>query len=163
MKKFVMMLTLMTSPMVMAGNIGDVPCNESPAAYLTEQYGCTDAESQSLQNNTTQVPESSDSGKLKWEICINGINLQGEQCQGDTWGQWNKPKQLTATGRDAMEVIRNSDILASGIDNQGQYRLIVTYKGQYRPAKGRTFSCTVSQDARRFECRSWSPTHRTNY
>ncbi len=141
MKKLVMMLTLL-----MATNVA-VAAGGKTAGSTT----------------SNQVPESSDKGKLQWEICINGINLQGESCQGDTWGQWDKPKQLTATGRDAMEVIRNGDILASGIDNQGQYRLIVIYKGQYRPARGKTFSCTVSQDARRFECRSWSPTHNINY
>ncbi len=99
---------------------------------------------------------------FQWEICINGINLQGQSCQGDSWGTWNKPRQITARGRDAIELIRNGKILASDIDASGQYRLIVTYHGQYRPAQGKTFSCTVSPDARQFECRSWTPTHR-NY
>ena len=132
------------------------PCTESDIPKLPHK---------SFHNDTPGSTGSSvlpsDKG-FKWEICINGINLLGEQCQNDTWGNWNRPRQLTATGRDAIEVIRNSKVLASGIDGQGHYRLIVTYHGQYRPAKGRTFSCTVSADARRVECRSWSPTHR-NY
>lgn len=93
----------------------------------------------------------------EWEVCINGTNLQGQPCQGDTWNNWNKPRQIMAHGHEAIELIRNGNILASDIDTSGQYRLIVTYQGQYRPAQGKTFSCTVSPDARQFECRSWTP------
>ena len=116
---------------------------------------------ESCKGSSSQGSRNNDGG-MQWEICINGINLQGQSCRGDTWGNWNKPRQITARGRDAMELIRNGKILASNIDSEGQYRLIVAYQGQYRPAQGKTFSCTVSPDARQFECRSWTPTHR-NY
>ena len=134
----------------------------SADANAARVIDCVKVPSHEACKGTTSQGQNNQRNGFQWEICINGINLQGQPCQGDSWGTWNKPRQITARGRDAIELIRNGKILASDIDASGQYRLIVTYHGQYRPAQGKTFSCTVSPDARQFECRSWTPTHR-NY
>jgi hypothetical protein len=168
MKKLVMMLTLLMVA-------GSAYAAESEICQVLRAQGdpCTVSDIPKMPNKpfhpstsgNTQLPGWS--GNLPnlgqngqgwmFELCINGINLRGEKCQGDSWGDWNRPRQFKATGRDAIEVIRNSKILTSGFDSQGWAQFVVTYHGKYTAAKGKTFSCRVSPDARQFLCISWVP------
>lgn len=95
-------------------------------------------------------------GKHKWEICINGVNLRGEPCRGDTWGHWNKPKQITATGQDALNLIQRGEILSSQVSCNGQSLFVVKYRGSFAPTQGKIFNCEVTNNARRFHCVSWT-------
>ena len=52
-----------------------------------------------------------------FELCINGVNLQGRACTGlggGTGGMRNQ--QIVAVGYDAMEIIQHSERMTSGID-----------------------------------------------
>ena len=134
MKKLVMMLTLL-----MVTNVAVAAGGKTAGSTANDQ-----------------VPNSSDNGKFKWEVCINGINLQGKQCQGDTWGQWHKPKQMTATGQDAITLIQNGEILATEVGCTGESHFVVKYRGHFAPAQGKIFNCLVSNNARQFRCVSWT-------
>ena len=149
MKKLVMMLTLM-----MATGVAVAEHRSSGSGSLPKGYH--DGSNNNRTGNTNQLPFLNGDG-WNLSVCINGVNILGEACQGDTWGNWNQPRQLKATGKDAIEVIRNGKVLTSGIDGQGNATFIVTYQGTYMPAKGKTFSCKVSPDARQFVCVSWTP------
>ena len=150
MKKLVMMLTLM-----MATGVAVAEHRSSGSSHLPKGYH-DGGSNHNRTGNTNQLPFLNGDG-WNLSVCINGVNLLGESCQGDTWGNWNQPRQLKATGKDAIEVIRNGKILTSGVDGQGWTTFIVTYQGTYAPAKGKTFSCKVSPDARQFVCFSWAP------
>lgn len=151
MKKLVMMLTLM---MVAGVAVAEHKNDNRGTRQLPKGYH--DGSNHNRTGNTNQLPFLNGDG-WNLSVCINGINLLGEACQGDTWGNWNQPRQLKATGKDAIDVIRNGKILTSGVDGQGWTTFIVTYQGTYAPAKGKTFSCKVSPDARQFVCFSWAP------
>ena len=150
MKKLVMMLTLM-----MATGVAVAEHRSSGSGSLPKGYH-DGGSNNNRTGNTNQLPFLNGDG-WNLSVCINGVNLLGDSCQGDTWGDWNQPRQLKATGKDAIDVIRNGKVLTSGIDGQGNATFIVTYQGTYMPAKGKTFSCKVSPDARQFVCVSWTP------
>ena len=168
MKKIVMMLTLLMvagSAYAVESEICQVlraqgdPCTVSDIPKLPYKpfHPSTSGNTQLPGGLDQLLPWGQNGNGWKLNVCINGINLLGESCQGDTWGNWNQPRQFKATGRDAVEVIRNSKIITSGFDNQGWALFVVTYNGKYIPAKGKTFSCRVSPDARQFLCISWVP------
>lgn len=86
------------------------------------------------------------------QICINGMNLQGQACNTGN----NTNQKIKATGYDALEIITQSKVEASGISNNGWSYFVVSYNGsRFNNIRGRTFSCKVSPDASSFECYSW--------
>ena len=99
---------------------------------------------------------NSGSSKPRWSICINGVDLKtGQQCDGDTGFGWNKPRKITATGDEALDVLTNMNpILGSGYDQNGFFRQIGVYNGRYQPAQGRVFRCTVSPEGYKYTCQS---------
>ena len=67
-------------------------------------------------------------------------------------------QQVKATGRDAVNIILNSEMLASGLMSDGWTRYTVRYTGdQYSSLQGVVFNCKVSPDGREFECVNWLP------
>ena len=94
-----------------------------------------------------------------FELCINGVNLQGRACTGlggGTSGMRNQ--QIVAVGYDAMEIIQHSERMTSGIDGAGRSHFVGPYRGnRFMKLRGQTFSCHVSLDARQFRCVSWLP------
>jgi len=67
-------------------------------------------------------------------------------------------QQVKATGRDAVNIILNSDMLTSGMTNDGWSRYTVRYTGnQYTSLQGVIFNCKSSPNAREFECVNWLP------
>ena len=94
-----------------------------------------------------------------FELCINGVNLQGRACTGlggVTGGMRNQ--QIVAVGYDAMEIIQHSERMTSGIDGAGRSHFVGPYRGnRFMKLRGKTFSCHVSLDARQFRCVSWLP------
>lgn len=94
-----------------------------------------------------------------FELCINGVNLQGRPCAGfgSTLGGM-RHQQIVAVGYDAMEIILHSERMASGIDGAGRSHFVGPYRGnRLTKLRGKTFSCNVSLDARQFRCVSWLP------
>jgi len=87
-----------------------------------------------------------------------GFNQQ--QCgwpHGQPMSPWQY-QQVKATGRDAMNIILNSDMLASGQMADGGTRYTVRYTGnQYTSLQGVVFNCKVSPNGRNFECVNWLP------
>ena len=94
-----------------------------------------------------------------FELCINGVNLQGRPCArfgSGTGGM--RHQQIVAVGYDAMEIIQHSERMASGIDGAGRSHFVGSYRGnRLTKLRGKTFSCHVSLDARQFRCVSWLP------
>ena len=94
-----------------------------------------------------------------FEICINGVNLQGRPCSGlgnSTAGM--RHQQIVAIGHDAMENILHSERMASGIDGAGRSHFVGPYRGnRFAQLRGKNFSCHVSADARQFRCVNWLP------
>ena len=106
--------------------------------------------------NNNNNGNNSGSDKPRWNICINGVSLvDGKQCDDDTGFGWNKPRKLTATGAQALDVLTNMNpILGSGYDQKGFFRQIGVYNGRYQLAQGRVFRCTVSPEAYKYTCQS---------
>jgi hypothetical protein len=63
-----------------------------------------------------------------FELCINGVNLQGRPCAGfgSTPGGM-RHQQIVAVGYDAMEIILNSERMTSGIDGAGRSHFVGPY------------------------------------
>ena len=78
-----------------------------------------------------------------FELCINGVNLQGRACTGlggGTGGMRNQ--QIVAVGYDAMEIIQHSERMTSGIDGAGRSHFVGPYRGnRFMKLRGQTFSC----------------------
>ena len=67
-------------------------------------------------------------------------------------------QQVKATGRDAVNILMNSDMLASGVTADGWSRYTVRYTGnQYTSLNGVVFNCKVAPNGRQFECVNWLP------
>ena len=94
-----------------------------------------------------------------FELCINGVNLQGRACTGLGGGTGvMRNQQIVAVGYDAMEIIQHSERMTSGIDGAGRSHFVGPYRGnRFMKLRGKTFSCHVSLDARQFRCVSWLP------
>ena len=87
-----------------------------------------------------------------------GFNQQ--QCgwpNGQPMSPWQY-QQVKATGRDAVNILMNSDMMASGVTTDGWSRYTVRYTGnQYTSLQGVVFNCKVSPNGRQFECVNWLP------
>ena len=94
-----------------------------------------------------------------FELCINGVNLQGRAGTGLGGGTGcMRNQQIVAVGYDAMEIIQHSERMTSGIDGAGRSHFVGPYRGsRFMKLRGKTFSCHVSLDARQFRCVSWLP------
>ena len=67
-------------------------------------------------------------------------------------------QQVKATGRDAVNILMNSDMMASGVTTDGWSRYTVRYTGNdYSSLKGVVFNCKVAPNGRQFECVNWLP------
>ena len=67
-------------------------------------------------------------------------------------------QQVKATGRDAVNIILNSEMLASGMMADGWTRYTVRYTGtDYTSLQGVVFNCKASPNGRQFECVNWLP------
>ena len=88
-----------------------------------------------------------------------GFNQQ--QCDWPGSGQPMSPwqyQQVKATGRDAVNILMNSDMMASGVTTDGWSRYTVRYTGnEYTSLQGVVFNCKVAPNGRQFECVNWLP------
>ena len=148
MKKYILLLCLMmVAPSVMAGGydyVGDCP------AWRTGPDGkliCNVSSSSNSNNNNS----SSNNNQQ------NNHNQGGWPGSGQPMSPWQY-QQVKATGRDAVNIILNSDMLASGMTTDGWTRYTVRYTGdQYSSLRGVVFNCKASPNAREFECVNWLP------
>ena len=87
-----------------------------------------------------------------------GFNQQ--QCgwpNGQPMSPWQY-QQVKATGRDAVNILMNSDMMASGVTTDGWSRYTVRYTGnEYTSLQGVVFNCKVAPNGREFECVNWLP------
>jgi len=164
-KKYIMLLCLlMAAPTAMAsGYVGDCP------AWRTGPDGKLICNVDSNGNTTSNNNGSSPSNH--WNTLTNPNNNNNNHNQGCGgfnqqdcgWpnGQPMSPwqyQQVKATGRDAVNILMNSDMLASGVTTDGWSRYTVRYTGnQYTSLKGVVFNCKVSPNGRNFECVNWLP------
>ena len=141
----------------MATNPGATPC----AAWRTAANGdlvCAVSGSGSGSGNNSSSNNNHNHNNNNNQSC-GGFNQQ--QCDWPGSGQPMSPwqyQQVKATGRDAVNIILNSDMLTSGMTNDGWSRYTVRYTGnQYTSLKGVIFNCKSSPNAREFECVNWLP------
>ena len=109
-------------------------------------------------NNSSNNNQNNNHNHNNNQSC-GGFNQQ--QCDWPGSGQPMSPwqyQQVKATGRDAVNIILNSDMLTSGMTNDGWSRYTVRYTGnQYTSLQGVVFNCKASPNAREFECVNWLP------
>ena len=73
-------------------------------------------------------------------------------------------QQVKAPGRAAVNIILNSEMLASGMTTDRWTRYTVRYTGdQYTILNGVVFNCKVSPNGREFECVNWLPPQAKQY
>ena len=152
MKKYIIMLGLMmVATSAMAGKDFYPKC----AAWATGANGelvCRTPDNSSSNNNNHNTQPNHNQG-------CGGFNQQ--QCDWPGSGQPMSPwqyQQVKATGRDAVNIILNSDMLTSGMTDDGWSRYTVRYTGnQYTSLQGVIFNCKSSPNAREFECVNWLP------
>ena len=161
MKKYILLLCLMmVAPSVMAGQydyVGDCPAwRTGPNGKLicnVDSSGNTTSNNNSSSNNNNQPNNHNHN-----QGC-GGFGQQ--QCDWPGSGQPMSPwqyQQVKATGRDAVNIILNSDVLASGLTADGWTRYTVRYTGdQYSSLRGVVFNCKVDPNGREFECVNWLP------
>ena len=99
--------------------------------------------------------------------CATGGSSNNNQQNNHNQGGWPgggqsmspfQYQQVKATGRDAVNIILNSDVLASGMTADGGTQYSVRYTGsQYTNLQGVVFNCKVSPNGREFECVNWLP------
>ena len=147
MKKYIMMLGLMmVATSAMADNCAVWATGADGKAYCQSEGGSNNNNSSNNHNNNNN------------QGC-GGFNQQ--QCDWPGSGQPMSPwqyQQVKATGRDAVNIILNSDMLTSGMTDDGWSRYTVRYTGnQYTSLKGVIFNCKSSPNAREFECVNWLP------
>ena len=152
MKKCILLLCLMmVAPSVMAGHpdyeyVGDC------AKWRTTADGKLECAKKGGSNNSSSSNNHNNQG-------CGGFGQQ--QCDWPGSGQPMSPwqyQQVKATGRDAVNIILNSDMLTSGMTNDGWSRYTVRYTGnQYTSLQGVIFNCKSSPNAREFECVNWLP------
>ena len=155
-KKYIMMLCLMmVATTAMAGhpNYDEVgPC----AKWRTTADGKLECMKKGSNNSSSNHNHNNNNNNNQ---SCGGFNQQ--QCDWPGSGQPISPwqyQQVKATGRDAVNIILNSDMLTSGMTNDGWSRYTVRYTGnQYTSLKGVIFNCKSSPNAREFECVNWLP------
>ena len=165
MKKLILLLCLVVAaPSVMAGGqyVGNCP------VWRTNSNGdmecATGSSTQVDQNHNGSSSNNSSSNNNQQNNHNNNQGCGGfgqQQCDWPGSGQPMSPwqyQQVKATGRDAVNIILNSDMLTSGMTNDGWSRYTVRYTGnQYTSLKGVIFNCKSSPNAREFECVNWLP------
>ena len=172
-KKLILLVGLMVlAQSAMATNPGSTQCS----AWRTAANGnlvCASTNNGPVTNNTTTTTNCNP-GQYGCDNNHNNNNNnnhnnhnQGcggfgqQQCDWPGSGQPMSPwqyQQVKATGRDAVNIILNSDMLTSGMTNDGWSRYTVRYTGnQYTSLKGVVFNCKVAPNAREFECVNWLP------
>ena len=155
-KKYIMMLGLMmvaTSAMAGSDYVGNCPAwRTGPDGKLicnVDTSGNTTSNNNSSSNNHNNHNNNQSCG---------GFNQQ--QCgwpNGQPMSPWQY-QQVKATGRDAVNIILNSEMLASGMTTDGWTRYTVRYTGsQYTSLQGVVFNCKVAPNGRQFECVNWLP------
>ena len=159
MKKYILLLCLMmVAPSAMASHpdytyVGDC------AKWRTTATGELECVKKGGSNNSSSNNNSSNNNNHNNNQSCGGFNQQ--QCDWPGSGQPMSPwqyQQVKATGRDAVNIILNSDMLASGMTTDGWTRYTVRYTGdQYSSLRGVVFNCKVNPDGREFECVNWLP------
>ena len=148
----VMALGLVLPFEVMAQKTADNTYHGNCAAWKTDANGqlvCATGSSSSSNNHNTQPNHNQGCGGFNQQQCgwPNAHPIHPWQYQ-----------QVKATGRDAMNIILNSDMLASGMTAEGWTRYTVRYTGsQYTSLQGVVFNCKVAPNGRQFECVNWLP------
>lgn len=101
------------------------------------------------------MPFDANAGNL--EICVNGVNLQGQACTiGNNNNNHNSNNRIRANGMDALEIITHGSEVTSGVSDSGWAYFVVRYQGnRFSNLRNRIFSCKVSPEASSFECYSW--------
>ena len=162
MKKYILLLSLMmVAPSAMANhNSADNIYHGNCAAWKTGADGkliCAVSGSGSGSGNNSSSNNHNNPNNNN-QSC-GGFGQQ--QCDWPGSGQPMSPwqyQQVKATGRDAVNIILNSDVLASGMTTDGWTRYTVRYTGnQYTSLQGVIFNCKSSPNAREFECVNWLP------
>ena len=154
-KKYIMMLGLMmVATSAMAGGTANDTYHGNCAAWKTAADGQLVCATGSTNNNSSNNHNNHNNNQS-----CGGFNQQ--QCDWPGSGQPMSPwqyQQVKATGRDAVNIILNSDMLTSGMTDDGWSRYTVRYTGnQYTSLKGVVFNCKSSPNAREFECVNWLP------
>ena len=155
MKKLILLLCLMmVAPSAMAGhNTWHIEGNNC-AVWATGPDGKAVCQSSGGSNSNNNQPNNHNHNQG-----CGGFGQQ--QCDWPGSGQPMSPwqyQQVKATGRDAVNIILNSDMLTSGMTNDGWSRYTVRYTGnQYTSLQGVIFNCKSSPNAREFECVNWLP------
>ena len=66
--------------------------------------------------------------------------------------------QTTIRVTTTVNILMNSDMLASGVTTDGWSRYTVRYTGnEYTSLQGVVFNCKVAPNGRQFECVNWLP------
>ena len=152
MKKLILLLCLMVlAPSAMA-NCAVWAKGADGKMFCQSPVGSTNNNSSNNNQNNHNNNHNNNQG-------CGGFNQQ--QCDWPGSGQPMSPwqyQQVKATGRDAVNIILNSDMLTSGMTNDGWSRYTVRYTGnQYTSLQGVIFNCKSSPNAREFECVNWLP------
>ena len=156
MKKYILLLSLMmVAPSVVAsGYVGN--CAAWRTAANGDMVCATSGSNNSSSNNSSSNNNNQQNNHNQG---CGGFGQQ--QCDWPGSGQPMSPwqyQQVKATGRDAVNIILNSDVLASGMTADGWTRYTVRYTGsQYTSLQGVIFNCKSSPNAREFECVNWLP------
>ena len=129
------------------------------AAWATGANGelvCRTPDNSSSNNNSSNNHNHNNNNNNQ---SCGGFNQQ--QCDWPGSGQPMSPwqyQQVKATGRDAVNIILNSDMLTSGMTDDGWSRYTVRYTGnQYTSLQGVVFNCKVNPNGREFKCVNWLP------
>ena len=145
MKKYILLLCLMmVAPSAMAK---EYPYVGNCSVWRTNANGDMECASGGSNNNSSRNNNQQN----------NQNNQGGWPGNGQLMSPWQY-QQVKATGRDAVNIILNSDVLASGMTADGWTRYTVRYTGdQYSSLQGVVFNCKVSPNGRQFECVNWLP------
>ena len=160
MKKLILLLCLMmVAPSAMAK---EYPYVGNCSAWRTAANGdmvCATGSGNTTSNNNSSSNNNNQPNNHNHNQGCGGFGQQ--QCDWPGSGQPMSPwqyQQVKATGRDAVNIILNSDMLTSGMTDDGWSRYTVRYTGnQYTSLQGVVFNCKVSPNAREFECVNWLP------
>jgi|TARA_B100001964_G_scaffold185332_1_gene205510 hypothetical protein len=156
MKKLILLVCLM----VLAGSamakdypyVGDCP------VWRTAANGDLVCATSSGNNSSGTNQNNNQNNQPNHNQGCGGFNQQ--QCgwpHGQPMSPWQH-QQVKATGRDAVNIILNSDMLASGMTADGWTRYTVRYTGtDYTRLQGVVFNCKAAPNGREFECVNWLP------
>ncbi len=130
---------------------GDMECATSSSTQVDQNHNGSSSNNSSSNNNWQNNNNNNN------QSC-GGFNQQ--DCgwpSGQPMSPWQY-QQVKATGRDAVNIILNSEMLASGLMSDGWTRYTVRYTGtDYTSLQGVVFNCKVNPNGREFECVNWLP------